>query len=329
MDWNEIYDHYDIEDIVTRKGVRLKGSAGKKWCVCPLPQHAHHNFSPSFSIYWNAQGRQKWKCHGACGVGGDVIDLIGYLEMPGYNRSVKDRIAAAEILTSGQIRQTKIEVPQVHSTLPQWLWKDMLPPSADVVKYAVSRGLTINEIEKFRIGNPTSDMSDKPYNIFTPSIWMSMPTFHGTELMGIKLRNISHKGLRYMGVQGSRKGLFNFNAVDLTQEVVLIVKGEIACMVVDRFGFKSCAPTGGETGYIREIKHALILAKCIVVGDNDEDPATREKIVKATELRAAMLDADIHYPPLEIKDIDKWLLADTDNAIREIENWIKIREQRL
>ena len=30
----------------------------------------------SFSIYENYDGERKWKCFGACGIGGDVLDLI-------------------------------------------------------------------------------------------------------------------------------------------------------------------------------------------------------------------------------------------------------------
>ena len=56
----------------------------KKWGLCVLPQHVHGSNTPSFSIYpW--QGKQLFKCHGNCGGKGDVIDLIGYLEIPGYN----------------------------------------------------------------------------------------------------------------------------------------------------------------------------------------------------------------------------------------------------
>ena len=318
MDFEDIFQRYNIEDMVSERGVKLKGGSRGKWCLCILPQHIHHSFTPSFSIYWK-DGKQHWKCHGQCGVGGDVIDLAGYLWMAGYNPS-KDRVAAARLLTNDRAPAPKMEIPPPMPALPQWLWKDMLPPNHLVVKYALSRGLTIDQIDRFRIGSPTLEIAER-YNIRIFESWMSIPTFHDGELMGIKLRNITHRGLRYMGIAGSRKGLFNYDAVNLKDCPVLVLKGEIAVMVADRFGLLACAPTGGEGSYVKEVRHALIFSRNIVIGDNDPGEGqerAREQAVK----RAAVLNADVYFPPPQWQDFDKWVLGDP-RAIDQIREWMK------
>ena len=64
--------------------------------ICPLPRHTHHNYTPSFSIFW-VDGRWRWRCHGSCNLQGDVIDLVGYMNLPNYdphdNGSIKRAIA--------------------------------------------------------------------------------------------------------------------------------------------------------------------------------------------------------------------------------------------
>jgi hypothetical protein len=320
IDWDEIYARYNIEDLVTSRGVQLKGSSRGKWCLCVLPMHEHHSYTPSFSVYFTKGGKQRWKCHGQCNVSGDVIDLAGYLWVPGYHHDPKLRVEAAMLLTGGSIKTNRLEVPPPIPTLPQWLWKDMLPPNNKVIQYAVGRGLTVDQIDKFRIGSPTPEMKEK-YNLHTPHIWMAMPTFHNGELMGIKMRNITHKGLRYMGIAGSRKGLFNYDAVNLSTGTVLVLKGEIAVMVADRFGFLACAPTGGEGSYVRDVKGALILSRNIVIGDNDPGEG-KERARQQAFQRAAMLNAEVFFPPDPYKDIDAWLLSDP-GAADTIRGWMK------
>src|SRR5215216_3600957 len=59
---------FDIRDVLHLNG-------HKKQIVCPLPQHVHHNRTPSFSIFTTPSGKQRFKCHGNCRCEGDVIDL--------------------------------------------------------------------------------------------------------------------------------------------------------------------------------------------------------------------------------------------------------------
>jgi hypothetical protein len=65
----------DIVDVAS-KFTQLAGNGDRLKGPCPL----HQERTPSFYIY---QGRQKWWCYGACGEGGDVIDLLDRLEEQG------------------------------------------------------------------------------------------------------------------------------------------------------------------------------------------------------------------------------------------------------
>jgi len=319
--FSEIRKLYDIETILRNSGAKLKGSGRTKWCVCPLPNHAHHNFTPSFSIFWY-DGVQRWKCHGTCNQTGDVIDLIGFLEIPGYKR-YNGRLysQAAETLTGGPVKATMPTPPPPAPSLAQWIAIEMYPPSEQAVEYAINRGIGEEQIEQFLLGSPTPKMREEPFNIYEPDKWLSIPTFHHQELMGIKLRNTTKSGIRYMSVPGSRKGLWNYDKVFLSSDTVLVVKGEIAGIITSGFGFLCCAPTGGESGKVSDIKTALSLSKNIVVGDNDKDPETDRKMKKAAEARAFMLNAELKFPASEYKDIDEWLLNDP-SAEDVIGSWI-------
>lgn len=328
---------YDIETMLERSGVQVSGTSGARYCVCPLPQHAHSTHpTPSFSIF-SRGGTQRFKCHGNCGLTGNVIDFIGYMELSGYDKSREMYRKAAELLTGGEYRISPPEIPQAVTSLPNWLWEEMIPPSEAAVRYALSRGIGEMEIEEFRLGTPAMKMKEEPYNLHSPRKWMSMPTFHLGELVGIKLRRIQQPGervkVRFLQVPGSRKGLFNHDAVYLEQGIVFVVKAEITTMVLTTFARKhnlpllACAPTGGEGAYVTDIQHALGLARVIVVGDND--PGTIGERTKAqAERRAAEFNGILRFPPPEFKDLDDFIRAKPNEARSMIEGWISDVENR-
>ena len=148
--------------------------------------------------------------------------------------------------------------------------------------------------------------------------------------MGIKIRNIEAtktNGLqRYWGIVGSHLGLYGYNDVYQRSGVVLVVKGEKAKLVVEAKGFLSCAISMGESGSgehngeIKVITKALDRAEIIVVGDNDVNPKTDEKMKTAAHKRAVLLGARLHFPPPPY-GIDDWLLSDPE-AINNIRRWI-------
>ena len=321
MKLKEIPQHYDLLTILREMGVKVKG-VHSKWCLCPMPFHPHSpRPTPSFSVYYDtSRQKQYFKCHGNCGAAGDVIDFIGYLHIPHYERFTPQLyMQAAALLISGVFTPSPVLVPPPIPCLPPSLWEEAIPPSKPILRYCHARGLTEREIALFRLGTAPKDWRER-YHITSPETWLTIPTFHGGRLMGIKLRSIN-TGLRYLSVPGSRKGLFNHDAVSGASGSVLVLKGEIAVMVAHRFGLLACAPTGGECSYVDDIQAALVKCKPIVVGDNDPPPHS-ERSRRRAALRALALGAQLKFPPQAYQDIDQWLLASGD-AVDEIKQWME------
>lgn len=313
----------DIVDLLHQLGVQTKGRGGKVICLCPLPFHSHHNNTPSFSVYW-WNGKQHWRCHGQCSKTGDIIDLAGYLWVPGYRPEGKLRVKAAEVLTGQSLTVKRAVPPPPEPMLPAFAYQWFLPISDNVRAYARSRGIPDELIDRYYLGSATNVKGGEIDRNGEHRL-LSIPCFHHDQLVGIKFR-VMNGNLRYFSFPGSRKGLFGFDDVYLTDRPVLVVKGEIAAMVCTSFGYLACAPTGGEASMINGsaaiIQEALALAKVIVVGENDANPDTRRKMTAAAELRAASLAGVVRFPAEQYKGVDDFLLADSANAKIMIDSWI-------
>jgi DNA primase len=232
------------------------------------------------------------------------VDLVGFLRITGYNR--KDplhTIRALELLEERWEAGVVIVEKQVRLDGDEF--QHFLPAGPEVIQYAATRGLTDTTMWKFKLGSWRQ--------------FMTMPNFEEGKLVGIKLRRIEPGEPRFFSLKGSKQGLFNYDAVEFNTGVVLIVKGEIPCMLLDQMGYTACAPTGGEGSWrlVERWKVALALAKKIVIGDNDD--AGRKLGLRRSEL----LGGKLVFPPEHFKDIDAFILADKDAAVETINSWIE------
>jgi DNA primase len=295
-----------IENVCRTHDMRsvLGWPAHKKTGLCPLPTHIHKKNTPSFSVFWK-DGKQWWRCHGMCNTEGDIVDLIGFLRVPGYQRyKLRDRRAAAEIID--QRFELKVVIPEVEVTLVGDEWRDFLPMSDEALAYARTRGLTPETCAHFRFGGHGH--------------YLTLPCFEDGRLRGIKLRNTQPTGLkgRFWQWPGSKQGLFNADAVRFQSGAVFVVKGEIPAALLHQLGYPVCAPTGGEGGWSERWRTWLALANKVVIGDNDGPGLI------LAEKRALLLGGVAVYPPPDYKDIDEFILADPDLARRTLDGW---REQ--
>lgn len=288
-----------IEDAQKTHDIAHILGAKKKLIVCPLPGHIHSDNTPSFSIFWK-DGVQYFRCHGNCGLIGDVIDLAGYMNITGYNRKDKGMVQRALEYIDRKY-EIYIPIPVKQVKLAGSEWYDYLPIGEEGLEYAKGRGLTYKTIMKFRVGQ-----SGK---------FITMPCFKEGRLIGIKMRRIVAGEPRFYALPGSRQGLFNVDSIAYTDGPVFIVKGEIPCMLLDQMGFLSCAPTGGEGGWDESWRSALAFSQNIVIGDNDAPGR------KLGEKRALILGAKLVFPPEGVKDIDAWILKDPDHAINQLIEW--------
>lgn len=299
---------YSIQDV-------LGLPSNLKKIVCPLPQHSHSSHpTPSFSIYIS-KGIQKWECHGNCGLRGDVVDLVGYMDVPGYEPHDPAKVSLALALLGNrpiEFDRPRREVPVILSSLA---WRSYLPLGREAEIYTSGRGLAPETASKFKLGHYKH--------------YLSIPAFEEKVLKAIKFRNMvppfdAENYNRYFSARGSVSALFNYDAVVYTGLPVLIVKGEIACMVCDQFGFLACAPTTGEAGSMEQWVPVLSFSeKRVVVGDNDFVPEIRKNMQDKAKARAKTLHADLRFPPEQYKDIDNWLLAEPFVAVQTIMEWMK------
>ena len=289
----------DIEEAQRTHDMHQILGTNKKIMVCPLPSHVHSSNTPSFSIFWK-DGIQRFRCHGNCGLVGDVIDLIGYLHIPGYNRSQPGMVKKALKYMERKV-EIAVPIPVKEVKLTGSEWFDMLPISPEAREYAHTRGLNDDTIQKFNLGS-------KPD-------YLSLPCFEDGRLVGIKLRKLTPGNPRYLSVKGSIQGLFNFDRVAYSTKTVFIVKAEIPCMLLDQLGFLACSPTGGEGGWDERWRGALALSRNIVIGDNDAPGK------KLGQRRALILGAELVFPDERFKDIDEVLLAEPEATLKQLKEW--------
>lgn len=77
----------DLVAFLERRGVRLVKVGRRFQALCPL----HDDHSPSFYV---DPELQRWKCFGACGVGGDIYDYVQLADRVSFIEAV--RVVARE-----------------------------------------------------------------------------------------------------------------------------------------------------------------------------------------------------------------------------------------
>lgn len=274
--------------------------------VCPLPQHAHKKNTPSFSIFWRG-GKQWWRCHGSCDMEGDVVDLVGFMRVNGYDKRNPDKIREAVNLLDDRFEIT-VPVPEKEVMLSGREYLKFLPPGDEVIEYAATRGLTPETLTVFKVGQSGH--------------YMTIPLFEEGVLKGIKMRNIwkCDPKYRFFQMEGSRLGLFNYDRVEFRTGAVFVVKGEIPAMLLHQMGYVACAPTAGEGSYKGQVfrwNTALALASKVIVGDNDEPGRVLGK------KRAMLFGGTLVFPPDTYKDIDQFILAEPEQSRETIQRWIE------
>jgi hypothetical protein len=301
-DLREIRRLYSIYDV-------LGLSSRKNKIVCPLPMHVHSSNTASFHIFSGSHGEELFECFGTCGKHGDVIDLVGYLHIPGYDDHNHEDISRAIELLGQRFTWHEpgpIERPVV--LLPD-AWREYTPPGESVVAYARRRGLDAESIRRFKLGQFEH--------------WMSIPYFEEGLLRGIKFRNIE-PGLRFMMAKGSKSGLFNYDEVAYTEAPLLFLKGEIPTMLLAQYGVLACGLTSGESTRIEKWVPVLSFSKrIVVVGDNDLSLDTDLKMSDKAREHAEQLHAVLKFPPVQYKDIDDWVLAEPEVALPIIKSWLE------
>jgi hypothetical protein len=312
---------YAIEDVLRRAGVQIPNKKGGYYTiVCPLPQHTHHNHTPSFAVYLDNPARGPfWICYGNCGLRGDVIDLVGYLEIAGYDPHNRYSIRQAIERLRGSVFPSVFTPSPPQPGLRANRYLDFLPYQEAVKEYAASRGINEDTLQRFKVGQRGGR-------------WMAIPAFEDGVLRAIKYRNVFQRTYdkcdpgtwRFWSEPGSRNTLLGLEEVEGQKKPILFLKGEIPYLYFRQRGYACVAPTCGEGSRIDEwalrLKHA---SKIVVVGDNDPNPDVDRKMKAFAQQRAELLGGILRFPPLWYKDIDEWCQADR-SAFTVIDSWLEV-----
>ena len=312
---------YAIEDVLRKAGVEVSHKhSGYYTVVCPLPQHIHYHNTPSFAVYLDNSTRGPfWICYGNCGLRGDVIDLMGYLEIPGYDPHNRYSIHQAIERLRGSV------FPSVFTPLPPQpslranRYQNFLPYRQAVKEYAASRGINEDTLQRYKVGQRGGQ-------------WMAIPAFEGGVLRAIKYRNVINRTYnktdpgtwRFWSEPGSRNTLLGLEEVEGQRKPILFLKGEIPYLYFRQRGYACVSPICGEGSRIDEWTLRLKSAsKIVVVGDNDPNPDVDQKMKAFAQQRAELLNGILQFPPLWYKDIDEWCQVD-QNSFTVIDSWLEV-----
>lgn len=242
---DDVRKKHDLPTVVGRYVDHVKPKM-----VCPFPDHIHSNNTPSFSMY-QVDGVQRFKCHGSCGHSGDVIDFIGYMEIPGYDKHNSAHVARAIELLNSETATIKppITLPKEKPPLRQEAvkamvlrWEMNLYNMPQALEYLYSRGITKEVMRRNKIG----------YRFYSPNElkehkrgghYISIPTFRGDYLVGVKFRRVEtmHDGdtpLRYRSFSSKRYGksglgVFGYNGAKGYTGVIFSPEGEMDAMLIE------------------------------------------------------------------------------------------------
>ena len=287
---------YDLNTIAAQaigKSIR-NGSA----YLCPFPHHAHHHNTPSFSVYPRRDGRLYFKCKGACGAYGDVVDFMGFMTLgAGYDAHNPEHVyAAARALGQRDLcpprpmlKAERRALNPVYARLRAEEWSEALATCSPAQDYLEQRGV-LSVARRFRLGyrhvppeNAKRTARGQTYPPL-PGHYISIPHLRDGTVHGIKLRRIdSHPEyvgmpeaalpLRYDALSGSRAIFFNFDQIAFQSGALFIPEGEFDMLLMVALGYMAGGDTAGASSmesFDETLRLATTYATPIFVEDPDE-----------------------------------------------------------
>jgi len=258
---------------ITRK------SKGANMFVCPLCGSGEgHNGTGAFSI----KDGISWKCF-SCNKGGDIFDLIG--EYEGIADHTEQLKRAGELfgITIDSYRATAQEDFREYQNQPkneQYTHSNIhttdytqffLQANRDIVKTSYHRGLSIETLNRFKIGYVESWRHPKAPNA-PASPRLIIPTSKESYLARDTRDQIPEEQKPYTKSKVGSIHLFNAKALQTATKPIFIVEGELDALSIIEVGGEAVA-----LGTTTKVKSLLELLKTkkpeqplIIALDNDE-----------------------------------------------------------
>jgi hypothetical protein len=219
---SELLRHFDVELI-------SEFADGAKAKVrCPHPdQHQNDDAHPSCEINLESG---KYFCH-ACGKSGDATDYIA-----GWTKS--SRGAVLSIIDGLNDRDDETEEGEIDVALVE-KWHQALLQNKQAQQTLLERkGLTHDTIVKYRLGWTGNRVS--------------MPVYAGDgKVLNIRQWSSTDQEKKVIGVPGHNK-LRLYPVSELSNDVIIIVEGEMKALLLNQLGFHAVSATGGARKWLRK-----------------------------------------------------------------------------
>jgi DNA primase len=290
-DLHDLKAKYDLRLIVEADlgPARCRGGKALLW-RCPF-----HNEHKGYSLVVWANG---WRCFGACGAHGDILDWLQRYRGLTFEEACHF-LGAAD--PGGRfiyrVRSERPKIPEAQPPADEWqaaawnvvakaesvLWS---PYGARALSYLRRRGLTDETILSARLGlipgRPWEWLRLGRLNV---PCGLSIPWFVGQELWAVKVRRAA--GLpKYMQIAGgSAHGLYNAASLE-GHETVLFVEGEFDALLAEQECHRlvGVATLGSASGTLNAHWLPLLLHSTTILVAYDADEAGMKGAVRLQAL---------------------------------------------
>lgn len=253
---------------VYRKFLELKRD-GREWvCACPF----HQDDTPSFHVN-DMDGIWMWRCHGACGISGNIFQFIEKFKSVGFREAFKitrDIVGGWETdkkLVEKNFKPTTKEVESKTITLEEYRPLVVaLSKSEEAIAWLRSRGISVETAIRLMVGFRTSVKSKEPE--IDNSGWISFPSIVGDKVVSVKFRSIVKKAFSRRA--GMATVIFNTPTIDCL-EPVYVTEGEMDAIALEEAGFRAVALSSASQKLTPEEKDMIMAAsEVILAGDSDQ-----------------------------------------------------------
>lgn len=285
-------------------------------------------------------------CWAGCFTNADIIDIIG-LETGATDYNSKLEAAAAEynITIEGYRRTTPqedfapvAEEYQKKAKSKQYTQSDIhntaytmqqgeaepdytsffLQANRDIAKTSYHRGLTLETLNRFKLGYVESWTHPKAPQA-PPSPRLIIPTSKHSYLARDTRADLTPQQAQYAKSKVGKVRIFNSRAIETATSPLFIVEGEIDAMSIYDVGGDALGL--GSMGNVKRLLSMLETTKpsqpLIIALDNEKDPAIQAKVEKAVaELSEGLKRLDMPFYRIDIaqpyKDANEALNADRE-----------------